>query len=73
MKYLQNLHQHSTFCDGKNTPEEVVLGFGAVISSDCHDIRKLAIGYDIAEEMLKKAGFREYYILTDNGFVPVEF
>ena len=25
MKYLQNLHQHSTFCDGKDTPEEVVL------------------------------------------------
>ena len=24
MKYLQNLHQHSTFCDGKNTPEEMV-------------------------------------------------
>lgn len=23
---LQNLHTHSTFCDGKNTPEEMVLG-----------------------------------------------
>ena len=26
MKYLQNLHQHCTFCDGKDTPEDVVLG-----------------------------------------------
>ena len=25
MNTLQNLHQHSTFCDGKNTPEEIVL------------------------------------------------
>lgn len=24
MDYLQNLHTHSTFCDGKNTPEEMV-------------------------------------------------
>lgn len=24
MNYLQNLHTHSTFCDGKNTPEEMV-------------------------------------------------
>ncbi len=24
MKYLQNLHQHSTYCDGKDSPREVV-------------------------------------------------
>ena len=24
MENLQNLHTHSTFCDGKNTPEEMV-------------------------------------------------
>lgn len=42
MKTLQNLHQHSTFCDGKNTPEEIVLeaiakGFGAIgFSSHCY-------------------------------------
>lgn len=54
-------------------PELRRLGYGAVITSDCHDIRKLAIGYDLAEEMLKKAGFAEYYILKDGQFVPVEF
>ncbi|MBQ7840377.1 MAG: PHP domain-containing protein [Lachnospiraceae bacterium] len=25
MSYLQNLHTHSTFCDGKDTPEEMIL------------------------------------------------
>ena len=24
MKYLQNLHTHTTYCDGNNTPEEMV-------------------------------------------------
>ena len=42
MNTLQNLHQHSAFCDGKDTPEEVVLeaitkGFGAIgFSSHCY-------------------------------------
>ncbi len=35
MKYLQNLHTHTTYCDGKNTAEDVVkkaikLGFEAI-------------------------------------------
>ena len=39
---LQNLHQHSTFCDGNDTPEEIVLeaikkGFcGIGFSSHCY-------------------------------------
>lgn len=42
MNTLQNLHQHTTFCDGKNTPEEIVLaaiekGFGSIgFSSHCY-------------------------------------
>lgn len=42
MNTLQNLHQHTTFCDGKNTPEEIVLeaiekGFGAIgFSGHCY-------------------------------------
>jgi len=42
MNTLQNLHQHSTFCDGNNTPEEIVLaaiekGFGGIgFSSHCY-------------------------------------
>lgn len=42
MNTLQNLHQHTTFCDGKNTPEEVVQyaienGFGGIgFSGHCY-------------------------------------
>ncbi len=25
MKNLQNIHTHTTFCDGKDTPEEIIL------------------------------------------------
>jgi histidinol-phosphatase (PHP family) len=48
------------------------LGFGAVISSDCHDMRYLDYGFDQAHMLLKQCGFRETYVLTDSGFVPVE-
>ena len=47
-------------------------GFGAIISSDCHDARYLDTGFDIAREMLIEAGFKEKYILTKNGFSAVE-
>lgn len=47
------------------------LGFGAVISSDSHKVDTLDFGFDAAEELLRFCGFKERYILTDNGFVPV--
>ena len=43
-------------------------GFGAVITSDCHNRRFLDCGYALAEEMLLDAGFKSIYILTDSGF-----
>lgn len=46
------------------------LGFGAVITSDCHDAAKLDCKFDLAEEWLLECGFREHYVLTDNGFKP---
>lgn len=48
------------------------LGFGAVISSDCHDGRFLDCGFSLARECLKECGFREQYILTENGFRAIE-
>lgn len=48
------------------------LGFGAVISTDCHDRSKLDYGYEDAENLLKKCGFKERYVLTGDGFVGVE-
>ena len=54
-------------------PELRRLGYGVVITSDCHNIQHLSTGFDLAEEMLKEAGFREHYILKDGKFIPVEF
>ena len=47
------------------------LGFGAVITSDCHDREKLDCGFCDATELLKSCGYKEKFILTDNGFIPV--
>lgn len=47
------------------------LGFGAIISSDCHDSAYLDCGFKQARELLKECGFREQFILTKTGFVPV--
>jgi len=47
------------------------LGFGAVITSDCHDARYLDCGFQEAEELLAHCGFREKYRLTESGFEAV--
>ncbi len=47
-------------------------GFGAIISSDCHDANYLDCAFDMARELLIEAGFREKYILTKDGFKAVE-
>ena len=46
-------------------------GFGAVITSDCHDKNFIDCFYDEAEQMLKAAGFRSKWILTEKGFTEV--
>ena len=47
------------------------LGFGAVISSDCHNCQFLDHMFLEAEELLRLCGFKERYILTKDGFIPV--
>lgn len=47
------------------------LGFGAVISSDCHDGRYLDCAFDESAILLKECGFKERYVLTSKGFVPI--
>ncbi len=47
-------------------------GFGAVITSDCHDRNKLDYKFEDSAELLRSCGYKEKYILTDNGFVAVE-
>ena len=40
------------------------------ISSDCHDKAYLSYGMEEAKSMLREMGFKEYMILSDEGFVP---
>lgn len=47
------------------------LGFGAVITSDCHNKLMLDYKFDEAAELLKNCGFKEKYVLTDDGFKAV--
>ena len=46
-------------------------GFGAVISSDCHDKNYIDCYYREAEELLSFVGFKSKWILTDSGFTEV--
>ena len=47
------------------------LGFGAIISSDCHDARYLDCHFEESRKLLSECGFNERYILTKNGFKAV--
>ena len=47
------------------------MGFGAVISSDCHDRNFLDCGYEMARQLLLNNGFRECFVLTRSGFEAV--
>lgn len=46
-------------------------GFGAVITSDCHNKTYLDCCYDAATALLAEAGFKSKWILTDDGFREV--
>ena len=48
------------------------LGFGVVITSDCHNGEYLDYYFDGARELLLNCGFKERYILTTSGFTAVE-
>ena len=48
------------------------MGFGAVITSDCHDGRYLDHYFAESAELLKACGFKEKYVLTEEGFVPAQ-
>ena len=44
------------------------LGFGVVITSDCHDKNYIDCFYDEAIEILSEAGFKSKFILTEKSF-----
>ena len=47
------------------------LGFGVVITSDCHDKNYIDCFFDEAEQLLLSAGFTSKFILSENGFNEV--
>ncbi len=47
-------------------------GFGAVITTDCHDGKMLDCFYNETREILRECGFTERYVLTDDGFKACE-
>ncbi len=44
-------------------------GYGAVMTSDCHDKNFIDCYYKEMRELLLAAGFKTHHILTNNGFV----
>ena len=48
------------------------LGFGAVITSDCHDKNFIDCYFEESRALLEAGGFKSRWILTDNGFVEVK-
>ena len=46
-------------------------GFGATISSDCHDKQYVDFGYDLAAEFLREAGYNSKFIFNGKDFEEV--
>ena len=46
-------------------------GFGALITSDCHNKNFVDCHFDESCELLREAGFKSRFILTNNGFEEV--
>ena len=59
-------HIHSTFSDGINTPEEIVL-----LSSDSHAVETLEFGFSEMKAYLKDIGFTHLMVYLDSQFQSV--
>ena len=46
-------------------------GFGATVSTDCHNKNYVDFMLSDAEEYLRSAGFKSKFVLTENGFAEV--
>ena len=47
-------------------------GFGAVITSDCHNKNFVDCYFEESQKILREAGFKSRFVLTNNGFEEVE-
>ena len=88
MSFLQNLHTHCEWCDGRNTAEETIesaismgvdsIGFSAHVSLPFRPHAKTLKNEDIPvyRRYIRSlaAGFREVYVYTQNGFraIPLD-
>ena len=48
------------------------MGGGVTVSADAHHTSGVACAFDLAERMIKEAGFREIWVLQKEEFVPVK-
>ena len=46
-------------------------GFGAIVTTDCHNGEFLDCHYRESVELLREAGFKERFVLTKDGFTPI--
>ena len=44
---------------------------GVVLSSDCHQKEMMDYWFPEATQLLKSCGYKERFILTKGGFIPV--
>ena len=62
---------HRRICLLLSLVQSMLMGFGVVISSDCHYKEKMDCYFTEAAELLKSCGYKEKHILTKDGFIPV--
>ena len=48
------------------------MGGKVTVSADAHHVSGVTCAFDLAEKMVKDAGFTEIWILQDNEFIPVK-
>ena len=53
------------------TKELKRLGFGVVITTDCHQKHLMDAWMEEGKEFLRSCGYTERHILTKEGFIPV--
>lgn len=68
---MPNGYRKSPFPDKFLIKEFKRLGFGAVVSTDCHDKNYMDCGYQESVNLLKECGFKERFILTKSGFESI--
>ena len=72
MMLKADFHTHTTYCDGKNTPAEMVkaaygMGGRIIIKSDSHAANTIGYHFDQAVKVARSCGFDRTLILKPGG------